>query len=56
MTNSEIKEFTTECAYIDILTVIQGVVRINKEGYIVFTSKHKTTRFDRMCVRGFQNE
>jgi len=45
-----------ECVFIDILTVVQGLLRVTREGYIVFASRHKTMRFDRMCIRGHQNE
>ena len=33
-----------------------GVVRITKDGFLVFNSKHDSKRFNHMCVKAFKNE
>jgi hypothetical protein len=33
-----------------------GVVRITKDGFLVFSGKHDTKRYDHMCVKAFKNE
>ena len=50
------KEFSAECLFLDILTVVQGTARVTRDGFIVFSSCHKTTRFNRMCIRSYQHE
>ena len=42
--------------YIDILTIVEGIVRITHDGYVVFTSRHRSKKFDHMCVKGYKNE
>lgn len=32
------------------------MVRVTKDGFLVFNAKHDTKRFDHMCVKAFQNE
>lgn len=53
---SEVKEMSSGCLYIDILTIVEGVVRVTKSGFIVFSGRHRDKRFDHMCVKGFKNE
>jgi hypothetical protein len=40
----------------DVLSIIEGVIRTTKDGYIIFVSKHKGKLFDHMCTKAFKNE
>ena len=35
---------------------MEGVAWVSKEGFIVFSARHKDKSFDHMCVKGFKNE
>jgi hypothetical protein len=41
---------------IDLLTIVIGIVRITKDGFINFTSKHNRKVYDHMCIKAFNNE
>ena len=53
---AEVKEWTGEVVWVDILTVVEGDIRILQEGSVVFSSRHRDKRFDHMCVKAFKNE
>jgi len=40
----------------DVLSIVEGIIRITKDGYIIFVSKHKDKTFDHMCIKAFKNE
>ena len=42
--------------FIDILTIVVGTIRVTKDGFLVFSGKHDTKRYDHMCVKAFKNE
>ena len=42
--------------FIDILTIVVGTIRVTKDGFLVFSGKHDSKRFDHMCVKAFKNE
>lgn len=33
-----------------------GLVRITKDGYLIFSGRHDSKRYDHMCVKAFHNE